>query len=139
MKLTKLTVDLHIAISQNRCTRFYSGKPVFSANSVSFTPSFFTLCPRGGWRGEGGRGGGGQEQHLVLTARSRRKGKKVSREKKINYTIVIKIYNNYINNNNNKNAIKTKIEIKRMNRTQTILFFAWEAKNEGAINSVLSG
>ena len=41
MKLTKLTVGLHIAISQNRCTSFYGGKPVFSANSVSFTPLYF--------------------------------------------------------------------------------------------------
>ena len=39
--MTKLTVGLHIAISQNRCTRFYSGKPVFPANSVSFTPLYF--------------------------------------------------------------------------------------------------
>ena len=39
--MNKLTVGLHIAVSQNRCTRFYSGKPVFPANSPSFTPLYF--------------------------------------------------------------------------------------------------
>lgn len=47
---------------------------------------------------------------VVLTARSRRKGKKVSKEKKI-YSI-IRIYNNYINNKLKQNAIMTKIEKK---------------------------
>ena len=50
------------------------------------------------------------------------------------------MYNNHINNNNNnKNAIKTKIEMKRKNESNPEhSIFAWEAKNEGAINSVLS-
>ena len=47
---------------------------------------------------------------VVLTARSRRKVKKVSKEKKI-YSI-IRIYNNYINNKLKQNAIMTKIEKK---------------------------
>ena len=73
---------------------------------------------------------------VVLTARSRRKGKKVSKEKKI-YSI-IRIYNNYINNKLKQNAIMTKIEKKKRKkpRTQNILFFAREANNEGAIDSV---
>ena len=72
---------------------------------------------------------------VVLTARSRRKGKKVSKEKKI-YSI-IRIYNNYINNKLKQNAIMTKIEKnEKRNRTQNILFFAREANNEGAIDSV---
>ena len=145
MKLTKLTVGLHIAIRQNRCTRFYSGKPVFSANSVSFTPLYFVTSlswqflnrTKGNWRSK-------TILHqfiimpifVVLTARSRRKGKKVSKEKKI-YSI-IRIYNNYINNKLKQNAIMTKIEKKKRKkpRTQNILFFAREANNEGAIDSV---
>ena len=145
MKLTKLTVGLHIAISQNRCTRFYSGKPVFSANSVSFTPLYFVTSlswqflnrTKGNWRSK-------TILHqfiimpifVVLTARSRRNGKKVSKEKKI-YSI-IRIYNNYINNKLKQNAIMTKIEKKKRKkpRTQNILFFAREANNEGAIDSV---
>ena len=145
MKLTKLTVGLHIAICQNRCTRFYSGKPVFSANSVSFTPLYFVTSlswqflnrTKGNWRSK-------TILHqfiimpifVVLTARSRRNGKKVSKEKKI-YSI-IRIYNNYINNKLKQNAIMTKIEKKKRKkpRTQNILFFAREANNEGAIDSV---
>ena len=142
-KLTKLTVGFHIPISQNRCARFYSGKPVFSANSVPFTPLYFLTSlswqflnrTKGNWRSK-------TEEFFInlslcpfFTICSREnknstwsqqgevegKGKRSVGKRK--YTIIIRIYNNYIN-------IKTKRNYdyknrKKRNRTQNILFLAW--------------